>query len=130
MGEAGRDAAICAATGSGKTLAYLVPALTRLSAELVQDDLSSFISSFVAGSRPRPLRGRSFTSEETEDGRLPTDIPTPALVIVVPTRELGVQVSLLAYRLLGGGVNNPTLQPYSSPWKHRPGTVRARFFTC
>lgn len=36
MGKEGRDAAICAATGSGKTLAYLVPALTRLSAELMQ----------------------------------------------------------------------------------------------
>lgn len=36
MGNEGRDAAICAATGSGKTLAYLVPALARLSSELMQ----------------------------------------------------------------------------------------------
>lgn len=42
-------------------------------------------------------------------------------------RELGVQVSLLAYRLLGGGPNNPTLQPYSNPWKHQPGNKANMF---
>ncbi|KAL1529773.1 hypothetical protein AB1Y20_000708 [Prymnesium parvum] len=113
----GRDAAICAATGSGKTLAYLVPALARLSAELVQDDMSSFLASF--SDRNRRVRFNSL--KVADDGRMPTDIPTPALLIVVPTRELGVQVSLLAFRLLGGGPNNPTLQPFSNPWKHKPG---------
>ena len=35
----------------------------------------------------------------------PDALAGPALVIVVPTRDLGVQTALLAYRLLGGSVN-------------------------
>ena len=121
MNDRGRDAAICAATGSGKTLAYLVPALARLSGDLVQDSLFDAV---LAGRTRTQPRGELKVGE---DGRLPTDMPTPALVVVVPTRELGVQVSLLAYRLLGGGVNNPTLQPYSNPWKHQPGNKANMF---
>jgi hypothetical protein len=37
--------------------------------------------------------------------RLQTNLPGPQAVIVVPHRELGVQICLLAYRLLGGSIN-------------------------
>lgn len=36
---------------------------------------------------------------------LPEDLEGPELVIVVPTRELGVQIVMLAFKLLGGSVN-------------------------
>jgi hypothetical protein len=35
--------------------------------------------------------------------------------------QLGVQVSMLCYRLLGGGTTNPTLQPYTYPSRYAPG---------
>lgn len=35
-----------------------------------------------------------------------TNLPGPQAVIIVPHRELGVQITLLAYRLLGGSINN------------------------
>lgn len=35
----------------------------------------------------------------------PEDLPGPALVVVVPTRELGVQLVMLTYKLFGGSVN-------------------------
>ena len=62
------------------------------------------------------------------DEKLPMAMPTPVALIVVPTRELGVQVSLLAYRILGGGPTNPTLQPYSHPSRYSPGG-RANMFS-
>ena len=37
-------------------------------------------------------------------------------------------MSLLAYRLLGGGATNPTLQPFSHPSRHTPGN-RANMFS-
>jgi len=118
----GEDAAIVAATGSGKTLAYLLPLISQLSEELLQEDLSSYLASFLEGGK------RRIVSPRGTDDRLPTSVPTPALLLVVPTRELGVQVSLLAYRLLGGGTCNPKLQPYSHSSKYQPGN-RANMFT-
>ena len=32
-----------------------------------------------------------------------------------------VQVSMICYRLLGGGTTNPTLQPYIHPSRFQPG---------
>ena len=57
-------------------------------------------------------------------------MPTPAALIVVPTRELGVQTAMLLDRLLGGGIHNPTLQPFSTPGggQHVPGDP-ANLFT-
>jgi len=33
------------------------------------------------------------------------DMPSPALIVIVPTRELGVQVVMLIYKLFGGSIN-------------------------
>jgi len=116
----GDDAAVVAATGSGKTFSYLLPLIARLSAELMPDEEG--FGSFSEGVIKKMQR------KERPDGRLEPGIPTPALMIVVPTRELGVQVSMLAYRLLGGGLGNPTLQPFSHPSRHQPGNA-ANMFT-
>jgi len=112
----GDDAAVVAATGSGKTLGYLVPLLSRLSEDLLEEDLSGYLADFLAGRRASAVR-----RSRLQGGRDESDLslPTPAVLIVVPTRELGVQVSLLAYRLLGGGVSNPTLQPCAAQFRRR-----------
>ena len=124
----GDDAAICADTGSGKTLAYLVPALSQLSDDLMQEDLSLFLSAALnpgAAVNPRGQsvveRARERAAKRSDD--METEMETPALLIVVPTRELGVQTSLLAYRLCGGGQSNPTIQPYTHPSRYRPGNM-------
>ena len=72
---AGKDAVVVAQTGSGKTLAFLMPLLSRLDYSRVEgNDLSSS----------------------------PSLALPPQLIVVVPTRDLGVQTALLIYRLLGG----------------------------
>ena len=118
----GDDAAVVAATGSGKTLGYLVPLLSRLSEDLLEEDLSGYLADFLAGRRASAVR-----RSRLQGGRDESDLslPTPAVLIVVPTRELGVQVSLLAYRLLGGGVSNPTLQPCAAQFLRREIRRRA-----
>ena len=75
LSVAGRDAVVVAQTGSGKTLAFLMPLLSRL-------DYSS--------------------KTEGNDSDSPSSSLPPQLVVVVPTRDLGVQIALLVYRLLGG----------------------------
>lgn len=80
----GRDAVVVAQTGSGKTLAFLMPLLSRL-------DYSR-----CGGSSAFP----------PSSGDAPPSPPAaPQLVIVVPTRDLGVQTALLVYRLLGGSIS-------------------------
>jgi len=107
-----RDAVIVSPTGSGKTLAYLLPMLRRFSADLLQEDLTRYLTSSGLVDR---------TSK-------PEEVPRPVLMVVVPSRELGVQVSLLAYRLLGGSPSNPTLQPFAHASRYEPGNA-ANMFT-
>lgn len=133
--ETGDDAAICAPTGSGKTLSYLLPLLSQLSDDLLSEDLSNYLASFLDGGRPRRSaankRGaerRRAASSNVGDGVGDTAVPTPAVLVIVPTRELGVQVSMLCYRLLGGGTSNPTLQPYADLSRYQFG-AKANMFS-
>ena len=82
---AGDDAAICADTGSGKTLAYLVPIIAALSEDLMQEDLSNFLSA--------ALRGGQSVKWAREQARVRVRV------------GLGVGVR----------VNNPNPNPYPSP---------------
>lgn len=128
--ERGDDAAVCAATGSGKTMAYLLPLLAQLSDDLLSEDLANYLASFLdgggraAGNRAADRRRARANSRGDDDGGSSleaTAVPTPAVLVVVPTRELGVQVAMIVYRLLGGGSTNPTLQPYTHPSRYKPG---------
>ena len=125
--ERGDDAAVCAPTGSGKTLSYLLPLLAQLSDDLLSEDLSDYLASFLDGGRGSSKKGlerRRAASGNVESNASSLEamrVPTPAMLVVVPTRELGVQVSMLCYRLLGGGNTNPTLQPYNHPSRYQPG---------
>lgn len=77
--SAGRDAMLAAQTGSGKTLAYLLPLLARLDAA---------------------TGGNVITSSQG------THAATPAIVIIVPTQELALQVRDVARSLLEGTGRN------------------------
>ena len=78
------DIVIRSPTGSGKTLAYMMPLLSGLSDDLLDEDLSTYLSRHIG----------SDASKGQQISRLLRDeLPkTPLAIIVVPTRELGVQV--------------------------------------
>ena len=88
----GADAVIASETGSGKTLAFLLPLLSRLH----YPPLPALVVAAEGGS---PAAAAAVAAEAV-DG-----VEGPQLLVLVPTRELGVQVVMLVYRLFGGSVN-------------------------
>lgn len=121
-------------TGSGKTLAYLVPLLSTLSdslftrqrlrvgwEETVGDTMGDLmervavVTSPVVRSRARKqirqkgaiATGASLSTLGKSDKE---DIKSPLALIVVPGRELGVQVAMLLYSLVGGNVKKDSTE--------------------
>jgi len=123
---------VSGSTGSGKTLAFLVPLLSTLSDSLFarqririgaeesvgdfSGDLVSRISvvtsPVVQSNAKRPLRAGTIAIGASNPN--PTlgksgasavkDVKSPLALIVVPTRELGIQTAMLLYELVGGSV--------------------------
>jgi len=114
---------ISGSTGSGKTLAYLVPLLSTLSESLFErqrirvkseadvTDAADDLLSRVAVLTSPEVRGRPGSDAINAEKRLRAtmsmgksgrDVTTPLSLIVVPTRELGVQTAMLLYELVGG----------------------------
>jgi len=117
---------ISGSTGSGKTLAYLVPLLSTLSESLftrqrirvkseedigdAADDLLSRVavqtSPTVRGHGREQVGGKGSViatgAALSSLGKSGTDVKSSLALIVVPTRELGVQTALLLYELVGG----------------------------
>lgn len=122
---------ISGSTGSGKTLAYLIPMLSTLSdslftrqrirvkAEEDVGDIADDLLARVAIQTSPTLRGDASAGRNrmgdrnsrsviatgaslTSLGKTGTDVRSPLALIVVPTRELGVQTALLLYELVGG----------------------------
>lgn len=124
---------ISGTTGSGKSLAYMVPLLSTLSESLflrqrlrvsdeeavgdtagdLVDRISVVTSPRLQSSSRKQLqrkKGAIATGASISSlGRSGTDIKSPLALIVVPTRELGVQTALLMYQLAGGNLkDSPT----------------------
>ena len=82
MAVSGRDIMVCAQTGSGKTLIFLLPILQKLL------------------ERPAPIRKLrgpyQSAGDATENKRY---IAQPEALVLVPTRELGLQVKAVAQQL-------------------------------
>lgn len=118
---------VSGSTGSGKTLAYLVPLLSTLSESLFErqrirvkaesditdaaDDLLSRVaiqtSPEVRGrsDRPRPSPTISAVVKDRiplSMGKSGRDVTSPLALIVVPSRELGIQTAMTLYELVGG----------------------------
>jgi hypothetical protein len=117
---------ISGSTGSGKTLAYAVPLLSTLSDSLFTrqrlrvgaeenvgdktDDLLERVavvtSPVVRTNSRRPVRqGAIATGAALSSlGKSGRDVKSPLALVVVPTRELGVQTAMLLYQLVGGNI--------------------------
>lgn len=116
---------VSGSTGSGKTLAYLVPMLSTLSESLftrqrirvkseediadAADDLLARVaiqtSPTVRGHGRNQVGGKGTIASGaalSSMGKSGTDVKNPLALIVVPTRELGIQTALLLYELVGG----------------------------
>mmetsp|Transcript_14963 Transcript_14963/g.31712 ORF Transcript_14963/g.31712 Transcript_14963/m.31712 type:complete len:771 (+) Transcript_14963:99-2411(+) len=115
---------ISGSTGSGKTLAYLVPTLSTLSQTLftrqririkaeedVGDIMGDLLDRVMVQTSPS-VRGQGYEqvggkvsatgAAMSSLGKSGTDVKSPVALIVVPTRELGVQTALLLFQLVGG----------------------------
>ena len=118
---------ISGSTGSGKTLAYLAPLLSTLSDSLftrqrirvgaeesVGDTTGDLLervaivtSPAVQSNTRRPIRpGSAIATGASLStlGKSGKDVRSPLALIVVPTRELGVQTAILLYELVGGSI--------------------------
>jgi superfamily II DNA/RNA helicase len=125
-------------TGSGKTLAYLVPLLSTLSdslfkrqkirvgaEEMVGDTTGDLLDRVAIVTSP-VVRSNSRRQVTKANGPIATgaslatlgpsgkDVTSPLALIVVPTRELGVQIALQLYQLVGGNLKDSATQMSSS----------------
>ncbi|KAG7360621.1 DEAD/DEAH box helicase domain protein [Nitzschia inconspicua] len=123
---------VSGSTGSGKTLAYLVPLLSTLSDSLfarqrirvgaeesvgdfsgdLVERISVVTSPVVQTNTKKPMRagGAIATGAALSTlGKSGKDVKSPLALIVVPTRELGIQTAMLLYELVGGSIKkDPT----------------------
>eukprot|EP00591_Stephanopyxis_turris_P004839 CAMPEP_0195509416 /NCGR_PEP_ID=MMETSP0794_2-20130614/2359_1 /TAXON_ID=515487 /ORGANISM="Stephanopyxis turris, Strain CCMP 815" /LENGTH=773 /DNA_ID=CAMNT_0040636633 /DNA_START=214 /DNA_END=2536 /DNA_ORIENTATION=+ len=119
---------VSGSTGSGKTLGFMVPLLSTLSQSLftrqrirvkaeediadAADDLLSRVavitSPTVSGQGRKQVGGGGGGGGGGEDSKVASmgksgkDVTKPLALIVVPTRELGVQTAMTLYELVGG----------------------------
>jgi len=150
---------VSGSTGSGKTLAFLVPLLSTLSDSLFarqririgaeesvgdfSGDLVSRISvvtsPVVQSSARRPIRAGTVAigaSDPTptlgrSGGTAVKDVKSPLALVVVPTRELGIQTAMLLYELVGGSIkkdpneirNKANMFKYKGPKGIRVGCI-------
>lgn len=126
MGKKDMGVVISGTTGSGKSLAYLVPLLSTLSDSLftrqrlrvgaeenvgdTTDDLLERVavvtSPTVRTNSQKPIRqGAMATGAVLSSlGKSGKDVKSPLALVVVPTRELGIQTAMLMYQLIGGNI--------------------------
>eukprot|EP00531_Pseudo-nitzschia_arenysensis_P009491 CAMPEP_0116131184 /NCGR_PEP_ID=MMETSP0329-20121206/8871_1 /TAXON_ID=697910 /ORGANISM="Pseudo-nitzschia arenysensis, Strain B593" /LENGTH=763 /DNA_ID=CAMNT_0003625599 /DNA_START=137 /DNA_END=2428 /DNA_ORIENTATION=- len=128
---------VSGSTGSGKTLAFLVPLLSTLSDSLfarqririgaeesvgdfsgdLVERISVVTSPVVQSNAKRPLRAGTIAIGASNPNptlgksgaKAVKDVKSPLALVVVPTRELGIQTAMLLYELVGGSIKkDPT----------------------
>jgi superfamily II DNA/RNA helicase len=117
---------VSGSTGSGKTLSFLVPLLSTLSDSLftrqrirvgaeenvgdttgdLLERISVVTSPVMRSNSRRSVRGGAIATGASLAtlGKSGKDVKSPLALIVVPTRELGIQTAMLLYELVGGSV--------------------------
>lgn len=136
-------------TGSGKTLSYAVPLLSTLSDSLflrqrlrisdeesIQDTAGDLADRIRVVTSPKISRKKESSKSIATGaavaslGRSGKDVKSPLALVVVPTRELGVQTAQQLYQLVGGSVPGSsaseqlkTAEKYAGPKGVRIGCV-------
>lgn len=134
-------------TGSGKTLSYAVPLLSTLSESLfvrqrlrVSDeeavgdtagDLADRISVVTSprisslntkdGNKQKPSNAIATGAALSTLGKSGRDVTSPLALIILPTRELGVQTATLLYQLVGGSTKTDGKASLMNPNKKYKG---------
>jgi superfamily II DNA/RNA helicase len=134
-------------TGSGKTLSYAVPLLSTLSESLfvrqrlrVSDeeavgdtagDLADRISVVTSprisslntkdGNNQKPSNAIATGAALSTLGKSGRDVTSPLALIILPTRELGVQTATLLYQLVGGSTKTDGKASLMNPNKKYKG---------
>jgi len=113
----GADALILSQTGSGKTLSYLAPILSSIDLTYFQDyyrnEIAELQEDLQLGGSSEKDQGSGGTGQAEAPRATPSGgprrlalLPPPVqAVIAVPTFELGAQVCLTAFKLLGGNLS-------------------------
>ena len=102
---AGKDVMVCAQTGSGKTLTFLLPILQRLS---------------LLSQPPGLVRKRKRNSKEARK------LSAPEALVLVPSRELALQVHEVACRLSRGFDAPPALEVITNGAPYTPQKLALR----
>jgi superfamily II DNA/RNA helicase len=131
-------------TGSGKTLAYLVPLLSTLTDSLfkrqrirgggddaLRDPTAEWLDRVVVtvpnstsarnSKQQQQLQSEPVTTHVQTLGDSGTNVIRPLALIVVPSRELGLQTASLLYRLVGGGTTNKNTPRRANTYKGPKG---------
>lgn len=129
MGKKDMGIVVSGTTGSGKTLAYLVPLLSTLSDSLfirqrirvgaeellgditgdLLDRIAIVTSPEIRSNSRRQLRQNAAIATGaaiSSLGKSGSDVKNPLALIVVPSKELGIQTAMLLYQLVGGSVKD------------------------
>ena len=150
---------VSGSTGSGKTLAFLVPLLSTLSDSLfarqririgaeesvgdfsgdLVERISVVTSPVVQSNAKRPLRAGTIAIGASNPNptlgksgaKAVKDVKSPLALVVVPTRELGIQTAMLLYELVGGSIkkdpneirNKANMFKYKGPKGIRVGCI-------
>ena len=122
---------ISGSTGSGKSLAFLAPMLSTLSEALftrqrmrvkAEEDITDAVddllervavttSPAILSKQRNQVGGRDGRAALTTMGKS-DDVKSPLALIVVPTRELGVQTALILFELVGGNTRRLQTELY------------------
>ena len=123
---------ISGSTGSGKSNAFLVPMLSTLSEALftrqrlrvkAEEDIVDVVDDLlerVAVTTSPTIQSKQRSQVGGRDGRAAlatmgkgSDVKSPLALIVVPTRELGVQLALNLFELVGGNTRRTKTDLYA-----------------
>uniref|UniRef100_A0A7S2JR01 RNA helicase n=1 Tax=Leptocylindrus danicus TaxID=163516 RepID=A0A7S2JR01_9STRA len=123
---------ISGSTGSGKSNAFLVPMLSTLSEALftrqrlrvkAEEDIGDAVDDLlerVAVTTSPAILSKQNSQVGGRDGRAAlatmgkgSDVKSPLALIVVPTRELGVQLALNLFELVGGNTRRTKTDLYA-----------------